>query len=167
LDTLKKLVRTRKDIFFYWLGTAPLSPETLERVKSYDLDEHFRFFPAEEIGSQRADLLNFLSAADLFVMPSLEEGLPVALIEAMALGKCCIASDTDAIPEAVEHLKTGFLIQPNNSVMLENAIENLLREDSLRRELGDNARVKVIEKFNDKKLGEIMLELYEKALDNK
>jgi len=51
--------------------------------------------------------------------------------------------------------------------MLENAIENLLREDSLRRELGDNARVKVIEKFNDKKLGKIMLELYEKALDNK
>jgi len=167
LDTLKKLVKVRKDIFFYWLGTAPLGSETLERVKSYDLDEYFRFFSAEEIGSRRADLLNFLSAADLFVMPSLEEGLPVALIEAMALGKCCIASDTDAIPEAVEHLKTGFLIAPNNSVMLGDAIEELLRDYYLRRELGDNARKKVIEKFNDKKLGEIMLELYEKALDNK
>ena len=167
LDTLKNLVKIRKDIFFYWLGTAPLNPEILERVKSYDLGEYFRFFSADEIGSQRADLLHFLSAADLFVMPSLEEGLPVALIEAMALGKCCIASDTDAIPEAVEHLQTGFLIAPNDSVMLGDAIENLLRDASLRRELGNNAREKVIEKFNDKKLGEIMLELYEKALDDK
>ncbi len=166
LKTLKNLAKTRKDIFFYWLGTAPLSPEILERVKSYDLDEHFRFFSAEEIGSQRADLLSFLSAADLFVMPSLEEGLPVALIEAMALGKCCITSDTDAIPEAVEHLKTGFLIAPNNSAILGKAIENLLRDEALRRELGNNASIKVIEKFNDKKLGEIMLALYEKALDN-
>lgn len=167
LETLQNLVKTRKDIFFYWLGTAPLNREILERIKSYDLDEHFRFFSAEEIGSQRADLLNFLSAADLFVMPSLEEGLPVALLEAMALGKCCVASDTDAIPEAVEHLKTGFLIRPNDSKMLENAIKYLLCENSLRVELGDNARIKVTEKFNDKRLGEIMLELYEKALDKK
>ncbi len=161
------MVKIRKHIFFYWLGTAPLSPEIIERVKFYDLVEHFRFFSAEEIGSQRADLLSFLSAADLFVMPSLEEGLPVALIEAMALGKCCVASDTDAIPEAIEHLKTGFLIPPNDAAMLANAIENLLGENSLRLKLGNNARIKVIEKFNDKKLGEIMLELYEKALDNK
>ncbi len=167
LDTLKHLAKIRKDFYFYWLGTTSLNPEILERVKSYGLAEHFRFFSAEEIGSRRSDLLNFLSAADLFVMPSLEEGLPVALIEAMALGKCCIASDTDAIPEAVEHLKTGFLIAPHDSAILGDAIENLLRDDSLRRELGENARKKVIEKFNDKKLGEIMLELYEKALDNK
>jgi glycosyltransferase involved in cell wall biosynthesis len=167
LDTLKNLAKTRRDVFFYWLGTAPLSQEILGRIKSYDLEEHFRFFSADEIGSQRADLLNFLSAADLFVMPSLEEGLPVALIEAMALGKCCVASDTDAIPEAIEHLKTGFLIPPNDSKMLENAIEKLLDENSLRRELGDNARIKVVEKFDDKKLGKIMLELYEKALNNK
>jgi glycosyltransferase involved in cell wall biosynthesis len=164
LDSLKNLTKIRKDIFFYWLGTAPLNPEITERIKSYDLDEHFRFFSAEEIGNQRADLLSFLSAADLFVMPSLEEGLPVALIEAMALGKGCIASDTDAIPEAVEHLKTGFLIPPNNCSMLEKSIENLLSDNALRRELGINARLKVTEKFNDKKLGEIMLDLYEKAL---
>lgn len=167
LDTLKDLVEERKNVFFYWLGTLPLSAETLEKIKSYDLNEHFRFFTAEEIGSQRADLLNFLSEADLFVMPSLEEGLPVALLEAMALGKCCIASDTDAIPEAVEHLKTGFLIPPNNQAMLREAIETLMQDDSLRRKLADNARIKVTEKFNDKKLGQIMLELYESALDYK
>lgn len=167
LETLKNLKEKRQDIFFYWLGTAPLRPEILEKVKTYDLEDHFRFFSAEEIGSRRADLLEFLAAADLFVMPSLEEGLPVALIEAMALGKCCIASDTDAIPEAIEHLATGFLIAPKNSTMLEDAIENLLSDDSLRKKLGENARKKATEKFNDKKLGKIMLDLYERALANK
>jgi glycosyltransferase involved in cell wall biosynthesis len=167
LDALKDLTKRRKDIYFYWLGTAPLNAEILERVDSYKLDEHFRFFSAEEIGSQRSDLLNFLSASDLFVMPSLEEGLPVALIEAMALGKCSIASDTDAIPEAVEHLKTGFLISPGSKQSVEDAIEMLIDNNPLRVELGENARKKAVEKFDDKKLGGIMLELYEKALEKK
>lgn len=166
LDALNNLSKKRKDVFFYWLGTSPLSKEVSEKIKSYGLDECFRFFSAGEIGSRRADLLNFLSAADLFVMPSLQEGLPVALIEAMALEKCCIASDTDAIPEAVEHLKTGFLIAPNNSAALEKAVEVLLHDEVLRLELGENARKMVVKKFNDQILGATMLELYEQALNN-
>lgn len=164
LEALKNLLKTRDDILFYWLGTAPLSPEISEKINTFNLGKHFRFFSAEEIGSQRADLLNLLSSADLYVMPSLEEGLPVALIEAMALGKCCIASDTDAIPEAIEHLKTGYLIAPGDSENLYAAITTLLLDDSLRRELGNHARAKVVEKFNDEKLGVIMLKLYEDAL---
>ncbi len=93
--------------------------------------------------------------------------MPVALLEAMALGKCCVASDTDAIPEAVEHLETGFLIAPGDSATLADAIENLLRDDALRLKLGANARKKVVEEFNDKKLGQIMLELYENAMVDK
>jgi glycosyltransferase involved in cell wall biosynthesis len=167
LNALKNLVRTQKNVFFYWLGTSPLSNETLEKVNSYGLDEHFRFLSADEIGQNRSDLFNLLAETDLFVMPSLEEGLPVALIEAMAVGKCCIASDINAIPEAVEHLKTGFLIPPNDSSALENAILNLMNDETARRNIGAAAREKVVEKFNDKKTGETMLELYEKAFDKR
>lgn len=166
LEALRELSKTRKDIYFYWLGTTPLNQNILEKIKTYGLEKHFRFFSAEEIGSQRSDLLSFLAAADLFVMPSLEEGLPVALIEAMALEKCSIASDTDAIPEAVEHLKTGYLISPNNVQDLKMAIEKLLDDDPLRQKLGEDGRKKVIEEFNDEKLGEIMRKLYQKALAN-
>lgn len=167
LDALKNLVKTEKNIFFYWLGTAPLNTETLEKVNSYGLDKHFRFLSAEEIGPNRTDLFNLVAEADLFVMPSLEEGLPVALIEAMAFGKCCIASDINAIPEAVEHLKTGFLIPPNDSAAIENAILKLLNDETARRRIGSAAREKVIEKFNDKIAGETMLKLYENAFDRK
>lgn len=166
LEALRELAKKRSDIYFYWLGTGALDQNILEKVNSYGLKDSFRFFTAEEIGRQRSDLLNFLTAADLFVMPSLEEGLPVALIEAMALEKCCIASDTDAIPEAVEHLETGFLIPPNNVQELKKAIEILLEDENLRQKLGKGGRNKVIKDFNDEKLGAIMLGLYEKALMN-
>jgi glycosyltransferase involved in cell wall biosynthesis len=163
LDALKNLASKEKNIFFYWLGTSPLNPETLKKVNSYGLEKHFRFLSAEEIGPNRTDLFNLLSATDLFVMPSLEEGLPVALLEAMAFGKCCIASNINAIPEAVEHLKTGFLIPPNDPAAIEKAILNLMNDETVRRIIGTEARKIVVEKFNDKKTGETMLELYEEA----
>ncbi len=165
LNALKNLVKTDKNIFFYWLGTSPLSRETLEKVNSYGLDKHFRFLSAEEIGQSRTDLFNLLAATDLFVMPSLEEGLPVALLEAMAFEKCCIASDINAIPEAVEHLKTGFLIPPYDSAAIENAILNLMSDETARRRIATDARRIVAERFDEKRAGETMLELYEKAFD--
>lgn len=163
LDALKDLMKARENFFFYWLGTAPLSREMLEKIETYNLGGHFRFLSAEDIGKTRTDLLNLLAAADLFVMPSLEEGLPIALVEAMALGKCCVASDINAIPEAVEHLKTGFLIPPNDSAAIRETIVSLSENAAARRDIGAEARLSAVEKFNEKKAGAVMLELYEKA----
>lgn len=163
LEALADLAKTRTDFFFYWLGTAPLNRITLEKIESYKLGARFRFLSAEEIGTTRTDLFNLLAAADLFVMPSLEEGLPIALVEAMALGKCCIASDINAIPEAVEHLKTGFLMPPNDSAAIREAILALSADDAARRVIGAAAGKLVVEKFDEKKAGAVMLELYDKA----
>lgn len=167
LEALKNLVKSEKNVFFYWLGTAPLDSETVEKIKSYGLDDYFCFLSAEEIGPDRANLFNLLAETDLFVMPSLEEGLPVALLEAMALERCCIASDINAIPEAIEHLQTGYLIPPNDWAAIEKAILTLMKDETARREIGIKARTKVAEKFNESRAGETMLKLYEEAFDKR
>ena len=62
----------------------------------------------------RSDISEFLSAIDVFVMPSLWEGQPIALLEALALNKPCIASDVDGIPEIITNGVNGYLVQPRN-----------------------------------------------------
>lgn len=162
LDTIKKLQSERNDLFFFWLGTLPLSEEIKIKIENYNLGNDFRFLSAAETGSTRNDLLNLWQAADLFVLPSFQEGLPVALIEAMALGKACIASDVNAIPEAVEHLETGVLVNAGNVSQLAEAMNSLANDSVLREKLGENARKFVSENFEEKTTGQKMLGLYEK-----
>jgi glycosyltransferase involved in cell wall biosynthesis len=161
LETIALLQKQRSDLFFFWLGTAPLSEEVIRQVEKYNLEDNFRFLSANEIGDKRHDLLTLWKAADLFVLPSFEEGLPIALLEAMALGKACIASRVNAIPEAVKHLETGILIDAGDSVKLAAAIDELADDKLMRKKLGENAQKSVLENFEEKVIGRKMLRLYE------
>jgi glycosyltransferase involved in cell wall biosynthesis len=166
LETIEILRRQRKDLFFFWLGTSPLRKETIKELEKYNLKDSFRFLSSEEIGNNRTDLLSLLNAADLFVLPSFQEGLPVALLEAMALGKACIASNINAIPEAVKHFETGLLVDPGNSQKLAQIIGELADDVRLQKKLGKNAQKFVLENFEEKIIGKKMLRLYENIDSN-
>ncbi len=161
LEAIERLQKQRSDLFFYWLGTAPLTEEVRERVGKYCSEDNFRYLTGNEIGESRHDLLTLLEASNLFVLPSFQEGLPVALIEAMALGKACVASRINAIPEAVKHFETGVLVEAGDSEKLAAAIGALADDKSLQSKLGENARRTVLENFEEKVIGQKMLRLYE------
>ena len=165
LEAAQTLKKTRNDLFFFWLGTSPLTEVTRASVEKFNLQEEFRFFSADEIGARRSDLLTLWQAADLFVLPSFQEGLPVALIEAMALGKACIASRVNAIPEAIKHLETGILVDAGNSGKLALAIGKLADDRELQEKLGENAQRVVLENFEEQVTGQKMLRLYDDVAD--
>lgn len=164
LEAIEILQKQRNDLFFLWLGTNAPDKNTAEKISKYSLNDNFRFLSANEIGSQRSDLLSLWNAAEIFVLPSFQEGLPMSLIEAMALGKPCIASDINAIPEAVTHLENGILLEPGDASKLAAAIEILADDPDLQKKLGDNARKTAFEKFEEKTIGRKMLEIYDNAL---
>jgi glycosyltransferase involved in cell wall biosynthesis len=164
LEAIKILRKQRKDLLFLWFGTAPLDEKTKEKIEKYNLSDSFRFLSADEIGSQRKDLLTLWNANDIFVLPSFQEGLPMALIEAMALGKPCIASDINAIPEAIEHLETGILLKPGDAETLARAISSLADDPNLRKKIGENAQKAAFENFEEKIIGQKMLGLYDNSL---
>lgn len=164
LEAIRILQKQRNDLIFLWLGTVSLNEKTREKIEKYNLGDGFRFLAADEIGSQRKDLLTLWNANDIFVLPSFQEGLPMALIEAMALGKPCIASDINAIPEAIEHLETGILLKPGDAGILAQTISKLADDPNLRKKIGENAQKAAFENFEEKIIGQKMLNLYDNSL---
>jgi len=86
--------------------------------------------------THRADVPDLQAAAHVFVMPSLWEGLPLAMLEAMVAGRALIASDTSGIPEAVTTEVEGLLVPPGDEEALSRALARVLTDDVLRAALG-------------------------------
>jgi len=95
----------------------------------------------------RADVADLLRAADLFVLPSLREGLPNTALEAMAAALPVVATAVDGVPEAVVAGETGLLVPPGNAARLRDAVARLLTEPDLAARMGRAGRERVREHF--------------------
>ena len=93
-----------------------------------------------ELLGVRTDIPDLQAAADVFAMPSLWEGLPLAILEAMLADNPIIASGISGIPEAVESGKDGILVPPGEVEPLRDALEAVLRDGELRRSMGQSAK---------------------------
>lgn len=86
----------------------------------------------------RKDILNFLDAADVFVIPSINEGLGMITLQAMSRKKPIIAFKTGALERLVVNNETGFLVPTKNTDQLAERVKELLKNDPLRKKIGEN-----------------------------
>jgi len=112
----------------------------------------------------RPDVPDVLRAADVVAIPSLHEGLPLAVLEAMACGRPVVATPVGGVTEAVEDGHTGLLIPPNEPEALAKAICTLLDDESLRCRLGQQARVAIEKHFSLPRVIERVEHLYQELL---
>ena len=91
---------------------------------------------------RREDISSILSAADIFVLPSLAEGQPRVLLEAMAAGLPCVATRGLGLSAVITHEKDGLLVPPRDSEALAQAINVLLSDKKLADKLGKAAAVR-------------------------
>jgi len=103
----------------------------------------------------------FLAALDLFVLPSHQEAMPLALLEAMSTGLPVIASRVGGIPEAVQDGVSGLLVEPSDVSRLSQALERLIRDTDLARKLGNEARRIASGSFGADRMVRRVLDLYE------
>ena len=96
----------------------------------------------------RDDIPDLLAGADIFAMPSLWEGLPLALLEAMFARKAIVATGIAGIPEAIETERHGLLIPAGDVPALGEALSRLLADGELRRRLGEAARERAAREFS-------------------
>lgn len=109
------------------------------------------------------DLRHFYAGADFLVLPSLAEGLPLVILEALASGTPVIASNVAGIPEIVSDGYNGLLVPPKDTEALSEAMQKLASNPELRNEMGKNARRTVDERFSWRSIAEEVLKVYGKA----
>lgn len=112
----------------------------------------------------RDDVFSVLKRMDLFCLPSLSEGLPNALMEAMAVGCPVVASRVGGVEVLVEDGRNGILVPPGDSTALERAIEGLIDDPERRLRLGAQARATIEARFNWERIGEQYEGLFEELL---
>jgi len=148
-------------IMLLMVGDGPMKEELQNYANTLGLNEHVIF-----TGSRR-DVPALLAAIDIFVFPSFWEGLPSALIEAMASGKPIIASDIPPIREIVDSEKVGILVPPKNRNAVADSIELLLRNKNLAQKISNNAKEKVFSTFNIETTAKQYIDLFKNILREK
>jgi len=113
-------------------------------------------------GFQR-DVWPYLSIMDVFVLPSLKEGLSLSALEAMALGRPVVASRVGGTPEVVEDGRTGILVPPRDVSALTQALASLLQEPETMDRMGQAGRRRVAERFAAERMAGQIEDLYREA----
>ncbi|OQX91539.1 MAG: hypothetical protein B6D58_07570 [candidate division Zixibacteria bacterium 4484_95] len=112
----------------------------------------------------RSDIETIYRGLDIFVLPSLTEGLPIALLEAMSYALPVIASSVGGCPDVVISRKSGILVKPADSDRLADAIGDLIDNKAKRDAMGLEAYSRILENYNMKKYSSSFLELFKKML---
>ncbi len=143
INAFAEAAKNNSDLYLLMVGDGDQKSEALELVEKLSITEKVNF------QNFRQDVPDVLAAADIFVLPSLWEGLPIGLLEAMSMGKAIIATNVDGTKDIVTHNSNGYLIELQNLIKeLPEAIDLLASDGLLRLTLGNNAKNTVQHDFN-------------------
>lgn len=126
----------RSDVMFVAVGQGPMEAELLDLHRKLDLGDRFRFL------GFRDDAVALTAAGDVFCLASHHEGLPIALIEAMALGRAIVATRVGGNEEIVTADESALLVPSRDPAALARALDQIIADPDRRRSLGAAARLR-------------------------
>ncbi|MDT7041522.1 glycosyltransferase family 4 protein [Candidatus Nitronereus thalassa] len=142
LDAINKVKRENVSLSCFLVGDGPAEKDLREKVEALDISKQVHFI------GHKDDVRPFLQEADIFVLPSFKEGLPFSLLEAMAFGLPCIATDVGGNREAVIHGENGLIVPPGVVGELAKAIRTLVMDKEQRLKMGQNGKCRVRDNFD-------------------
>jgi glycosyltransferase involved in cell wall biosynthesis len=125
------------------------------RVAEFDLQDRFHFLGARE------DVADVLRSMDIVCLPSLAEGLPLAVLEAMATGLPVVATPVGGVPEAIVDGETGLLVPPEDSAALSYALDELIASPERMHAMGAAARLRAERRFSIRVFADSVQDVYE------
>lgn len=159
LEAAKILKGRKRNCVFVLIGP-------LDTAKK-DVVDHSIFEPFVKPVGFVSDMPSALAASDIVVLPSHREGFPRVLVEACAMGRPIVTTDTRGCREAVEHGRNGFLVPLDDPVSLADAIDRFLLDEELRRNAGVHSLKKASREFNNKMLIRRLVSVYMDLLETK
>jgi len=149
------------DVRFILVGDGILRKKIEKLIRKFNLEKQVI------LTGRRRDIPRILSAIDVFVLTSLWEGLPIAVLEAMASSKPIIATNTGGIGEVIVEGKSGFLVPPGDMLKMSERLAVLLKDKNLRAQMGQNARESLDFNFTLTNMIRKNENLYEGTIKNK
>lgn len=146
---------------FVLAGDGPLRASLEAQARALGVERQVRFL------GYRKDISDLLAKCDVFVLPSLYEGLPLSILEAMWAGKPVIATQIGGSDEAVIAGETGILIPPADPDALATAIRTILADPSLAQRLASAGRARVEQEFSAKKMVQQVTHIYDELLEKR
>lgn len=138
-----RLAQTRPDIELILVGDGPERPNVESVVAEHGLQGRVTM-----TGWYLGDIPEMVASFDIYAFPSLWEGLPFSILEAMRAGCAIVSTDVGGIPEALKDGETALLIEPGSTDQLYDALLRLVDDPRLRRALGDAARERFVSAFS-------------------
>ena len=161
IEAAALVLRDVPDARIVIFGEGPLRPKLEQQIKQLRLERHV-FLPGF-----RADVLGLIKSLDVFVMSSETEGLGTSLLDAMAAGRPCVATETGGIPEVVVGGETGLLVPPHDPPALARALTRMLTDAPLRQRMGEAGRKRVEAHFTVERMVEGTLGAYRLAVESR
>jgi glycosyltransferase involved in cell wall biosynthesis len=160
IEAAHHVIKHEKNVVFLIVGDGPLRDFLISYSAKLGVRRNFIF-----LKKIRDDVLQVIyNCADVFVLPSLQEGQGIALLEAQASAKPVIAFDVGGVRECVKHGETGLLIKPDSFALAE-AILKILGDETLRIKMGAYGRKFVCENFSWDLCAEKMFDVYLEVLE--
>ena len=155
IKAVDPLIKENKNLFVLLVGEGSQQSDLEKQIRESGLNENIRLL------GRRDDICNILNSVDLFCLPSIAgEGLPNAILEAMACGVPTVATDVGGSSEIVTNGFNGFIVSPNSSNQLHSAILKLVNDASLLKNQSKIARERVVRDFSLRKQIEDFQNLY-------
>jgi glycosyltransferase involved in cell wall biosynthesis len=157
LQAAKGIVNNVESVKFFFVGDGPLRAYLENEASELGIGDNIIFT------GFRTDIPNLLSAMDIFVLPSVIEGLPMVLLEAMAAKKAVVATSVGAISKVVNN-GNGILVEPRDVAGLQNAILSLLTSEEKRQKYASAGHDTVRTHFSSERMSSEYIDVYKELL---
>jgi glycosyltransferase involved in cell wall biosynthesis len=158
IDAMTHVLRRVPDAHLVIFGEGELRPSLERQIRELHLEKHVL------LPGFRADVLQLVKSADLFVMSSVTEGLGSTVLDAMAMKLAVVGTEAGGIPEAVVRGETGLLVPPAHVPELATAIITLLKDSARRSRMGAAGLARVAEQFGVGRMLTGTLDAYQRAM---
>ncbi len=156
-----RILAKRNDISFLIVGDGPLREEIVNLIDTLGIGDKVI------LAGQRKDIPDMLNLMDIFVLPSLHEGLPIVLLEALAMSRPIVATGVNGSLEIIKDEKNGLIVPPGDVDALERAILRLIDDPSLRKRLAYMGPEFVHERFSLERMILRTRDVYERILKDR
>ena len=160
LEAARMLLRQGANVKVLVVGEGSIRSDLMAQTRDLGISKDVVFL------GHREDTKKLVEALDIFVLPSLSEGIPMALLEAMAASRAVVASRVGGVPEIVEDGSEGFLVEPMDVNDLTEKCLRLIQSPEMAQKMGQMARARVERDFSAKNMAHRVSRLYKELIES-